>query len=298
MPLSENARGSILMMGSMAAFTLNDTFMKTLAGEVSLMQALVVRGFFTVTLMLLLAYAMGQLRFHLPRRDWGFATLRMLAEVGAAYFFLTALFNMPLANVTAVLQALPLTVTLAGALFLGEAVGWRRLLAILIGFGGVMLIVRPGPEGFNTYSIYVLIAVAFVTLRDLSARRLSSHTPSIMVATLAAFGVMVFAAIMSVIDGEPWVTLEASHWGAIIAASVFVIGGYTLSVAVMRIGEIAVITPFRYSSLLWALLLGFFVFGDWPDNLTLLGAAIVVLTGIFTFYREHQQSRAVQRQKA
>lgn len=298
MPLSENMRGAVLMMGSMAAFTLNDTFMKTLAGTVPLMQVLLIRGVLTVVLMLFLARAMGKLQFHMPRRDWGMATLRMLGEVGAAYFFLTALFHMPLANVSAVLQALPLTVTLAGAVFLGEAVGWRRLLAILIGFGGVMLIIRPGPEGFNIYSIYVLIAVVFVTLRDLSARRLSPETPSIMVAVFAAFGVMVFAGGMSLVDGEPWVELGLMEWGAIGAASLFVIAGYTLSVAVMRIGEIAVITPFRYSSLLWALIMGFLVFGDWPDNLTLLGAGIVVATGIFTFYREQRSGRAAQAAKA
>jgi len=294
-PKSENSRGAMLMMASMAAFTLNDACMKTLSGTLPLMQALLIRGILTVGLMLMLARILGQLQFRLPRRDWGMILIRTGAEIGAAYYFLTALFNMPIANVTAVLQALPLTVTLAGALFLGEAVGWRRMSAILVGFCGVLLIVRPGPEGFNTYSIYVLIAVAFVTLRDLSVRRLSRETPSLMAALLAAIGVTGFAGVMVLFDNEPWAVMTPATLVTLGAAGVFVIAGYTFSVMVMRIGEISFVTPFRYSSLIWALLLGFFVFGDWPDNLTLLGSAIVVATGIFTFYRERITQRAQRR---
>jgi len=293
-PKSENSRGAMLMMASMAAFTFNDACMKTLSGTIPLMQAMLIRGILTVVLMLLLARVLGQLQFSLPRRDWGMILLRTVCEIGAAFFFLTALFNMPLANVTAVLQALPLTVTLAGAVFLGEAVGWRRMSAILVGFCGVLLIIRPGPDGFNIYSIYVLFSVGFVTLRDLTARRLSRETPSIMVALLAAAGVTGFAGFMTLFDNEPWVVMTPGTLLILGSAGIFVIAGYTLSVMVMRLGEISFVTPFRYSSLIWALLMGFIVFGDWPDNITLLGSAIVVATGIFTFYRERVAQRAYQ----
>ena len=107
-----------------------------------------------------------------------------VSEVAAAWLFLTALFNMPIANATAILQVLPLTVTLAGALFLGEALGWRRLLAILVGLVGVMLIVQPGAEGFTIYSIYVVLAVAVITVRDLSTRRMSPQVSSLSVAAV------------------------------------------------------------------------------------------------------------------
>lgn len=282
--LSDNMRGAVLMMGSMAAFTLNDACMKALSDEVPFFQALFLRGLGTIVLLTLLARAMGAFTFRLPRRDWGLIVLRTLAEIGAAYFFITALFNAPLANVTAIIQAIPLSVTLAGALFLGEAVGWRRMVAILIGFAGVLLIVRPGTEGFNFYSVYALIAVGFVTVRDLSTRRLSGQVPSLTVAVSAAVGVTLFAAAGSAV--EPWAAMSVKAALQLAGATVFILGGYLFSVMVMRVGEIGFIAPFRYTALIWALVLGFLVFGDWPAPLTLLGSAIVVSTGIFTFYRE------------
>lgn len=287
--LSDNARGAILMMASMIAFTLNDTCFKALSDELPLFQALLIRGVVTMVLLFGIAWGMGALRLRLPKSDWGFIALRTIAEIGAAYFFLTALFNMEIANVTAILQALPLTVTLAGAVFLGEAVGWRRLLAILVGFLGVMLIVRPGPDGFNSYAVYALIAVAFVTMRDLASRRLSKNVPSLVVALAAAAGVTLFAAIGTI--SEQWVPVSELAALQLMGASFFIIGGYLFSVMVMRVGDIGFVAPFRYTGLLWALIMGFFVFGDWPDPITLLGGAIVVATGIFTFYRERKLAK-------
>jgi S-adenosylmethionine uptake transporter len=288
-PLSDNMRGALLMMGSMAAFTFNDACMKALSDEVPFFQALFLRGLGTVLLLFVVAQRMGLLRFRLPRRDWGRIALRTLAEIGAAYFFITALFHAPLANVTAIIQAIPLSVTLAGALFLGEAVGWRRWLAILAGFAGVMLIVRPGTEGFTIYSVYALVAVGFVTLRDLATRRLSSGVPSLTVALSAAIGVTLFAGLgMAGGDWQPIGPKAAAQLGG---ATLFVIGGYLFSVMTMRVGEVAIVAPFRYTALIWALLLGAVVFGDWPSGLTLAGAAIVVATGIYTLHREGRRAR-------
>jgi drug/metabolite transporter (DMT)-like permease len=288
-PLSDNARGASLMMVSMASFTLNDVCMKALSDELPLFQALTLRGVATTLLLLVCARWLGTLRLDLPRRDWGLIALRTAAEIGAAYFFITALFNMPLANATAILQVLPLTVTLAGAVFLGEAVGWRRLAAILVGFLGVMLIIRPGAEGFTIYSVYALVSVGFVTLRDLTVRRLSTEVPSLTVALCASAGVAGFSALASL--GVEWQPLSGKAALQLGGAAVLVIGGYLCSVMAMRVGEVAVVTPFRYTALLWALVLGFLVFGDWPAPLTLLGAAIVVAMGVYTFYRERALSR-------
>lgn len=274
------------MMASMAAFTINDTCMKALSATMPLFQALFLRGIATLALLVVLAYWQGVFRLRLPKRDWGLILLRTIGEAGGAYFFLTALFKLPIANVTAVLQALPLTVTLAGALILGEKIGWQRLLAIFAGFCGVMLIVRPGPGGFDFYTLYALIAVLCVTLRDLASRGLSRQTPSMMVAIATAFGVSIFAGVGSL--GVVWMPLEKSSLLFLSGATVFVMIGYLTSVMVMRIGDISFVAPFRYTSLLWALLLGLVVFGEWPDTLTIIGGAIVVATGIFSFYRERK----------
>jgi len=284
--LSDNMRGAGLMMASMAAFTLNDACMKAVADELPLFQATFLRGVLTSVLLYVSARALGLLTWRLPRQEWGLIAVRTLAELGAAFFFLSALFHMPIANVSAILQALPLTVTLAGALFLGEAVGWRRFSAILIGFAGVLMIVRPGAAGFNAYSVFALIAVVMVTVRDLAARRLSANVSSVTVALIAAFAVTLFAAVATLL--EPWAPVSGTAAAQLGVAAVLIIGGYVFSVSAMRVGEIAMIAAFRYTSLIWALVLGFAVFAEWPDRLTLSGAAIVVMTGIYTFYRERR----------
>ncbi len=282
--LPDNTRAALFMMLSMAAFTFNDACMKALSDELPLFQAVFLRGLATSVFITIAAAATGALRFSFPRRDWILVGVRALAEVAAAYFFISALFNMPIANATAILQALPLTVTLAGAVFLGEAVGWRRLSAILIGLCGVLMVIQPGAAGFNSYSIYAVLAVLAVTVRDLSARKVSRAVPSITVALIAAVAVTVAAGLASIsID---WVRPSTLGWAQLAGSSIFIIVAYVFSVMTMRIGDIAAVTPFRYTSLLWALVLGFFIFGEWPDRFTMLGAAIIVGTGIFTLLRE------------
>ncbi|WP_224823952.1 DMT family transporter [Cognatishimia sp. MH4019] len=294
--LSDNTRGALLMTASMAGFTFNDVFMKAASDEVPLMQALFLRGVVTTLLIFAMAVALRQLRFDLPRRDWGLIALRTVSEVVAAYFFLTALFNMPIANVTAILQALPLTVTLAGALLLGEAVGWRRMAAILIGFVGVMLIVRPGPDGFNTYALYALLAVAAVTMRDVFTRKLTRDVPSLTVALVGAAAIGLLGLVGTLT--QPWAPMSTLAYAQLFAAALCIIVGYLASVMVMRVGDIGFIAPFRYTGLIWALILGLIVFGEWPDWLTLLGAAIIVATGIFTYWRERQLALKIRRTSA
>ncbi|MFT5968736.1 MAG: S-adenosylmethionine uptake transporter [Yoonia sp.] len=289
--MSANQKGALFMMASMACFVMNDTLFKVTDGAVPLFQLLFLRGILTTTLVIVLARRLGSLHFNIARRDWGLIGLRSAAEMGAAYFFVTALFNLPLANVTAILQVLPLTVTLGSALFFKEAVGWRRMTAILIGFIGMLLIVRPGSAGFNLYSIYALMAVLSVTVRDLATRRLSSDVPSMTVTLSASLTVMIFSGVASL--ATPWVGISALNGLMIVGASVFILGGYYFSVRVMRVGEISFIAPFRYTGLIWALILGWLVFGDWPTNLTLLGAGIVVATGLFTLYRERAVKEGV-----
>lgn len=282
----DNLRGAGLMMASMACFVLNDACMKALSDELPLSQALVLRGLSTTVLMYLLARHFGALRFRVKRRDRKLILMRNAVEIATAYFFITALFNMPLANATAIMLALPLTVTLAGAVFLGQAVGWRRLTAILVGFSGVLLIVRPGLDGFNFYSIYVLIAVALVTVRDILSRKISADVPNMTIALSNAISVTLAFGIVSLFNDWQPVTQTAGLQLA--GASIFIIGGYIFSVSAMRVGEIAIVAPFRYTSLLWALTLGLVVFSEWPDMLTFVGSAIIVATGVYTFYRERR----------
>ncbi|APX23310.1 MAG: EamA/RhaT family transporter [Rhodobacteraceae bacterium] len=291
---SDNAQGALLMMASMASFTFNDACIKAIGEAMPLPQILVLRGSLASAFIALLAWRLGSLRASLPAGDRRLVLMRAAAEVGGTFFFLTALRHMPLANVTALLQMLPLTLALGSAVFFAEPVGWRRWVAIGLGFVGMLLIVRPGTEGFSLYSVYALVAVACVTMRDLVTRRMSAVTPSLMVTLVSSLAVVLFGAVTSV--GESWVPLTPTLAALIAGSAVFVISGYTLSVLVMRKGDVSFIAPFRYTGLIWALLLGALVFGDWPVPLTLCGAALIVATGSYTLWRESQLRRRAMAQ--
>ncbi len=287
--MSPNLRGALFMMATMACFTFNDTLVKMTEGAVPLFQLIFLRGVLTSLLIVGARGRLGKMHFDIARRDWALIGVRSGAEVTATFLFLSALFNMPLGNATAILQALPLTVTLASAVVLGEAVGWRRMTAIAIGFVGVLLIVKPGAAGFTIWSLYAVGAVCCVTVRDLVTRELSAEVPSISVTLISAMTVMAGAGIVSAF--QPWAPVTGADGLLIAGAAFFILGGYYFSIRVMRVGEVSFVAPFRYTGLVCALILGWLVFDEWPDNWTLLGAAIVVGTGVFTLYRERQVSR-------
>ena len=281
--LSDNLCGALFMMASMATFTLNDACIKWLAADLPTFQVVAIRGVAATVLVAALARATGALARPVPRRDRWPVAARSFAEVAAFLPFILALTHMPLANITAILQALPLTITAAGALLLGERVGWRRWSAIAIGLAGVLLIVRPGTEGFDAWSLVALITVAIITARDLITRRISPETPSLKVAVLTAAGVTLLGICLSL--REPWVPVAAGQGAVIALAALFILGGYLFSIMAMRVGEVGAVTPFRYTAILWGLLLGVVVFGERPDALTLIGATLVVATGLYTLWR-------------
>ncbi|QDC08153.1 DMT family transporter [Oceanicola sp. D3] len=284
--LSENLRGAVLMTASMAAFTINDTFVKSLSDDLPLMQTVFLRGLAVTPLLGLLAWWRGALRFRLSRGDGWLLVLRSLSEIFAALFFLTALYNMPLANATAILQAAPLMVTLAGALFFGEAIGIWRMSAILVGFLGVLLIVQPGGEGFTSYSIWALAAVVAVVARDVLTRKMSGALHSLTVATVTGFSVGTAAGIAALF--EPWAPVSASNALALGGSVISILFAYLFSVTAVRVGDMGFVAPFRYTGLLWALVLGLLAFGDFPGPLTLAGSAIVIAAGLFTYLRERR----------
>lgn len=289
MARSDNLRGASLMTVAMIAFTINDTCMKAVTETLPVFEAIVLRGCLTLTALAILGILTGQLRVPEARSDRLWIALRTLGEVASTFTFQMALKQMQIANLSAIMQCLPLAVTLAAAFVFGEKVGWRRTAAILIGFAGVMLIVRPGTEGFDRWSVLGLVSVCFVVLRDLSTRRISSAVPSATIAFLASSSVTVAAVVM--LPFTEVVMPSSGEMLTVAGAAFLLIFGYMTVVMSMRVGDISIVAPLRYTSLVAAILLGWAVFHQFPDRLTLIGGAIVVATGIYTFYRERRLAR-------
>lgn len=284
MNLSPNIRSSLYMMLSMSGFTINDALIKSLDGSLSTSQVIWIRGCFLSSMILLIVWQRGLL----PRWHEAISTrisIRALCEGGATLLFLTALVQLPFANLAAILQSLPLAVTLGAALFLGEPVGWRRWLAIVVGFIGVMIIIRPGMDGFQFASILVLFSVVFAAARDLVTRQLPTQLPSLLVSGFSAIFITILGMVITLSVGE-WKPMSVVQISTLAIAAFFLFFGYQFIVLSMRTGDVASVVPYRYTALLWAILLGYLFFDEVPDGYTLLGSAIVVSMGLYTMYRE------------
>ncbi len=284
--MTDNTRGALFMVICMAGFSFNDAMIKLAVtqAEIGLFQAIFIRGLFASALLGSLWFSRGTPVRRLPRSDAGWLSLRLLGEVGGTLCFLTAIFKMPLANATAILQVMPLAVTLAAAFFLGEKVGWRRYTAIGIGLFGMLIIVRPGSATFDSHSLWAVAACGFMVLRDLSTRQLSSGLPSAFVAFATAMTIAAVGGLVSVF--LPWSPVSLQSLLILAVAAGFLLGGYLFGVMAVRVGEVGAVAPFRYSILIWATLLGIGVFGDWPDTATILGATLLVATGVYSFRRD------------
>lgn len=289
MALSPNLRGALFMVISMAAFTVNDAIAKFVSDSMNMAQVMLVRGIFASMLVGVIAWQSGaltQLRHALN----SMVMLRVAGDAAGTLTFLLALQHLPLANVSAILQALPLAVAMGAALFLGEGVGWRRWLAISVGFIGVLIVVRPGVEGFSVHSLLVLACVLFCAVRDLATRRIPEAIPSLLVSAVTSTAITILgAALLPAMGG--WTPMQPSMVLYLALAAVLVLIGYQFIIMAMRVGDISFIAPFRYTALLWAIALSIVIFGDFPDSAMIMGSAIIVASGLYTLYRERVVGR-------
>ena len=288
----ENLRGILGISAANLLFLINDTMIKLASDELSLGQILFIRGLFATALLVPIALVAGVMKHIRSLWHWALA-LRTLAEVVSAILFILALFNMPIGNINAILQVVPLMVTACAALFLGERVGWRRWAAIGVGFAGVMIVIRPGLEGFDAWSIVALASMLFITLRDLATRMMPRGIPVLLVALVTAVAVGLTGPVYSLAAGETWVVPSGNSLLLIAGSAVFLIGGYLFAVDFMRHGDIAVVAPFRYIVVLWAIIVGYIVWREVPDLAMILGTALVIASGIYTIHRERRIARTV-----
>ena len=280
----ENLRGSVLMVLAMAGFALEDMFIKRLAEAMPVGQIIALVG--SGGAVIFAAICVGQ-----GRRLWSRdllarpVILRNLGEMAGTLCFVTAIALTPLSQASAIIQAMPLAVTLGAALFLGAPVGWRRWSAILVGFAGVLMVVRPGLAGFAPASLFAVGAVVALAARDLATRAVPPAISSMQLSAYAFATLVPTGAVLLALSGGP-VAVGATALRDLALALSCAVSAYYAIVAAMRVGEVAVVTPFRYTRLVFALVIGVAVFGERPDIWTLTGAAVIVASGLYTILRE------------
>lgn len=283
----DNLRGALLMTLAMLGFAIEDMFIKLLSDALSVGQIITMLGIGGSIAFGIVVRMQGRALFS---RDMLAAPilLRAVSEMIGTVAFVSAIVLTPISSASAILQATPLVVTLGAALFLGEPVGWRRWSAICVGLFGVLLIIRPGMDSFEVLSLLAVIGVFMLAARDLATRRTATNISTMQLSFLG-FAVLIPAGLLLMrATSSPIIPLSGQNWIYFSGALGIGLFAYYGIVAAMRVGEVSFVTPFRYARLIFALVIGVSVFGERPDALTLIGAVIIVASGIYTVWRERR----------
>ena len=288
--ISENIKGAFLISLAAACYVMSDIFMKFLSSEISMFQITFLRGLL-VTFFLFSYCYMSEASFFIKEwRDRIVITIRSTLEVIMTYAFLAALFNMNVANANAILQLIPLIVLLGSFIFLRQSPKTYEWIAVLVGCFGAVIIIRPGASDFNFFTIHALVAVFCLSARDLLTVRLNKNIPSNVVAFYSALMLTVVSFLLSE-DTDLFGKVDNSLF--IVYTAIFVSIGYIASVSAMRYGEVTFVSPFRYTALLWASVMGFIFFGEIPKFSTLFGGSLIILAGIFIFYKSKDNKKTL-----
>lgn len=283
----ENLRGAVLMVVAMLGFAIEDSFIKLIGDAMPVGQILLLLGTGGALVFALIVHLQGHALFSRAMLT-GPVLIRAAGEMFGTVCFISAIVYTPLSTASAILQAMPLVVTLGAALFLGEPVGWRRWGAVFVGFMGVMLIVRPGGETFTPLSLLALGGVIGLATRDIATRKIPATLSTMQLSYLGFVVLLPAGTVLMMINGTSPAPLDLRITGLIIASIAIAVFAYYAIVAAMRVGEISFVSPFRYTRLVFALIIGTVFFAERPDALTLVGALIIVASGVFTVLRERK----------
>ncbi len=292
-PLSEatNRKGIIAMCLAMALFIANDALVKHVSASLPAAQLIFVRGLFATSLLLIAALVMGALRpGALAQADaWHQLTQRpVMARAAldalATMAYLTSLFHLPIGNASAINMASPIFIALYAAIAWREQVSISRWLAMAGGFTGVLLIVQPAADAFNAWSLLCLFATLLHTARDLITRQIALAVPSILITLTTSVAVLLLTGPWSLLQG--WEPVNSGQLGLLAIASVFLSSAYYMVIIGMRYGDLSLVAPFRYTGLLYALLVGWLVWGDIPNAWSWCGIVLMVASGLFMLRRQ------------
>ena len=288
---TDNTAATLLMVSAMAAFAVEDLFLKRAAMALPPGQVIAMMGLGGALVFWAMAAFKGQKVLTLRALN-GAPLVRSLSEAGATMLYITALALIPLSVNSALLQASPLVVTMGAALFLGEPVGWRRWTAIGVGFAGVLIVLQPWNDGFQAAGILTVFCVVALASRDLSTRAMPPGIGTFPLVSWAYMALVPAGVILMAIGGHALTAIDPTRWFDLAMALVSGLFGYYAVTAATRLGEAAVIAPFRYSRLVFALILAMLFLGERPGPAMLIGATLIIASGLYTFARERMRAKA------
>jgi drug/metabolite transporter (DMT)-like permease len=280
---TDNPRGIVCMIASMALFVSNDALMKFASQNIPLPQAIFIRGVLVTAMLIAVAAGQGHLSQwrKLAQRD---VLGRSACDVVGAYGYLLALTHIPLPIVLAISMASPLLVVPLAVLLLDEKIGWRRWAALVVGFAGVLMVLQPGPQGVDVWALVALASTAVHACRDVITRRIPPAIPSILVTALSAAVLAVASSGLVFYEGLRPVNTPVLL--SVTAAALMLGGGMYLLVVSTRIGEVSVVSGFRYTAMVWGIALGYAIWGDLPGTAAWCGIALIVGAGLYAAHRE------------
>ena len=276
------------MSAAMALIIVNDAMIKLASETMPAAQTIGIRGMFATLWVLLAVLASrqgAQLRHAFERRTLG----RALLDVAGTFSYLYALFNMPLAEATAINMAAPLIMVLFAVVVLGEDVRWQRWATVLAGFAGMMLVVRPGGNSFTWWAALCFGATVLNAARDVYTRGIPNRVPSLIITFTTASAVTVTALTITTVQG--WQQFTLGEAMLLAGASAFLAAAYYLMIVAMRLGEVSVVSGFRYCALPAAALLGWAVWGQLPDAIASAGMTVLVAAGLYLLHHERAAVR-------
>ncbi|HBN30639.1 MAG: DMT family transporter [Rhodobacterales bacterium] len=282
-----NLRGIGLMVFAMALFALADMFIKHTGGVIPVGEILLFLGAGGAVIFGVWASIIGEKVF---ARDIysPLILLRNAGEITGTFGFVTAITLTPISSASAIFQASPLAVTLGAALFMQEKVGWRRWSAIAVGFIGVLIIIRPGLDGFQAASLFAVLAVIGLSIRDLATRAAPKGMSSVRLGTYGFAALVPAGALLLWLNGPATLPNPTQALQLSAALVLDVIGYYALTRA-MRMGDVSIVTSFRYTRIIFAMFVGVFVFKEALDIWIVLGTCIIIASGLYTFARERHR---------
>jgi len=288
--LSNNQRGIVAICACMASYTVNDVLVKQILRTYPIGEVIFVRGVMSTLLIGAIALAFGharELRAAISRLLAARSACDGLATAG----FIAALAHMPLANLAAVLQIAPLLITALSVVLYREVVGVRRWTAIGVGFIGALLVIKPVPSAFNIWALVGAGSALAAALREIQTRRIGHGLPVLVVAFWGAVAITLCGLFFAVT--EDWLMFSASDLIKLFVAAVFVGNAIFLLALGFRDVDLSVVAPFRYSYLITSAIGGYIVFHELPDGWTVVGAVLIVASGIYTLHRDAARRRAL-----